>query len=231
LDWEIPLLLGFILLFSAFGYSADFDQNFVVDSTGTKHYVAIPESLTDNSLYDDLSSVRFTKFENPWNENSVGIIILIGFFTYLLVDFKSGFTLNSKILLFVYKTHRQSCNFSNPLMQVFEKNAKPRSLLKPKKIILSVLSLFLVISLIPFNLVPAFAADPISVSDSPVIQEITSIDPLNANRQFYLSGDSQSPTISDSVNVNITKFTDTEPTISDSVNVNITKFTDRTNHI
>ena len=82
MKWEIPLLLGFFLLFSLwFQFPASDDFSYI-DSDGIKHHVAVSTNYETES-FDELSYLFSIKYESPWDNSKstfdiIGLIILVG---------------------------------------------------------------------------------------------------------------------------------------------------------
>jgi len=84
MNWEVPLLLGFLLLFSAWVSFPLTDQYFFIDSNGIKHHILTPEKSDHNDIEDNLTNILFTRYENPWMEyTGINIIFVAGIFIIL----------------------------------------------------------------------------------------------------------------------------------------------------
>ena len=84
MNWEVPLLLGFLLLFSAWISFPLTDHYFFVDSHGVKHHILTPEILDHDNAADNLTNILFTRYENPWMEyTGINIIFVAGIFIIL----------------------------------------------------------------------------------------------------------------------------------------------------
>ena len=84
MNWEVPLLLGFLLLLSAWVSFPLADQYFFIDSHGVKHYILTPEISGHDNVTDDLTNILFTRYENPWMEyTGINMIIVAGIFIIL----------------------------------------------------------------------------------------------------------------------------------------------------
>ena len=82
--WEVPLLLGFILLFG-FWSTTSGGEYYHTDFKGVKHYIMAPAVSEDRSNLEELTNVLFLKYRDPW-ETLTGVIILIaGIFVALVV--------------------------------------------------------------------------------------------------------------------------------------------------
>ena len=69
--WEVPFVLGFILLFSVWAsFPTAEGQFFTIDSSGHKHYVLTPEVSDDNNLFGDITNLLFLRYEDPWHNSS-----------------------------------------------------------------------------------------------------------------------------------------------------------------
>jgi len=75
MNWEVPLLLGFLLLFSAWVSFPLTDQYFFIDSHGIKHHILTPDISDHDNVADNLTNMLFTRYENPWM-GYVGINII-----------------------------------------------------------------------------------------------------------------------------------------------------------
>ena len=83
MNWEIPLLLGFFLLFSAWISFPLTDNYFFIDSHGIKHHILTPTRSDYNSA-ENLTNVLFTRYENPWIDyTEINIILVAGVFLIL----------------------------------------------------------------------------------------------------------------------------------------------------
>jgi len=84
MNWEVPLLLGFLLLFSACVSFPLTDQYFFIDSNGIKHHILTPEISDYDNAADNLTNILFTRYENPWVEYAgTNIIFVAGIFIIL----------------------------------------------------------------------------------------------------------------------------------------------------
>ena len=84
MNWEVPLLLGFLLLFSAWVSFPLADQYFFIDSHGIKHHILTPEKSDHDNVADNLTNMLFTRYENPWIEYAgINIIFVAGIFIIL----------------------------------------------------------------------------------------------------------------------------------------------------
>ncbi|HXV38265.1 MAG TPA: hypothetical protein VD699_01635, partial [Nitrosopumilaceae archaeon] len=84
MNWEIPLLLGFLLLFSAWVSFPLSDHYFFIDSHGIKHHILTPEISDHDNVADSLTNILFTRYENPWMEYAgINIVFVAGIFITL----------------------------------------------------------------------------------------------------------------------------------------------------
>ncbi len=67
MNWEMPLLLGFIIILGGVAGTPDIDHNFVTDENGLRHYTLIPEYTHLDNPYNDLTTVSLLRYENAWN--------------------------------------------------------------------------------------------------------------------------------------------------------------------
>ena len=180
--WDIPLLIGFLLLFNAWASPA-VDDAYFVDSNGIKHYVAVPEITSYDNNVDDFTNSLFLKYEDPWSQPASLILMSITSITSLMY-FRSNTiqtllktnNLSIKNINFFNKTSRLGNHvaFNNsPSHQIsvsrFFKVIKNGFFIKQKKlsIKLSVICI-LVLFLSPFYFAPTFAqnqADTIDLTD------------------------------------------------------------------
>ncbi|MGI0009633.1 MAG: hypothetical protein ACRD92_08440 [Nitrosopumilaceae archaeon] len=161
MNWEVPLLLGFLLLFSAWVSFPSADHYFFVDSHGIKHHILTPELLDHDNAADNLSNILFTRYENPWMEyTGINIIFVAGIIIILqqepvwlylrnrmwalpldLEKYSKGHLQNeSKIFNFVYRKRNNDLAMWPSLIFFTHKNLKKSS--KVFFIIFSLLILF-----------------------------------------------------------------------------------------
>ena len=97
MKWEVPLLIGFLLLFSIW-ISLPVTNSYYFDSNNIKHYNLTPLSSYHNDV-NNLTNILFIKYENPWNTHSeIGIILFTGIFLLLLIHESAKLYLKYKIL-------------------------------------------------------------------------------------------------------------------------------------
>jgi len=83
MNWELPLLLGFLLLFSAWVSFPLTDNYFFIDSYGIKHHILTPE-ISDHNAANNLTNILFTRYESPWMEYAgINMIFVAGIFIIL----------------------------------------------------------------------------------------------------------------------------------------------------
>lgn len=83
LNWEVPLLLGFLLLFSAWITFPLTGNYFFIDSHGVKHHVLTP-AVSNHDAANNLTNLLFTKYEDPWMDyTGINIIFVAGIFIIL----------------------------------------------------------------------------------------------------------------------------------------------------
>jgi len=75
MQWEIPVLLSFLLLFNIGLVDSPSNTNFVIDSYGVKHYVLTPAVSNHNKYFEGLTNVLFQKYENPWEQNDTALVV------------------------------------------------------------------------------------------------------------------------------------------------------------
>ncbi len=183
MKWELPLLLGFILLFSAWVSFPSDNQYFYVDSEGIKHYILTPEiSDYDNSL-NNLTNVLFNRYENPWITPDTFIAILLGFNILIIMN-------RSVLFYFIYKLNillRLQNNFQIENIDYYAKhqeidqnnqknlffNYLTSNKLNIKKILsIYVLTSFLIVFLLnPFSVYQSFATEIIQTNGTSNIVE------------------------------------------------------------
>jgi len=64
-SWEVPFVLGFMLLFGIWAFPSDNNYSYI-DSNGFKHFIATPEVSDYDLAIDHLTNVLFIRYENPW---------------------------------------------------------------------------------------------------------------------------------------------------------------------
>ena len=68
MNWEMPLLLSFIMILWGVSGAPDINYNFVTDENGFRHYVLIPEYGHLEDPFNKLTNVQFLRYENVWDE-------------------------------------------------------------------------------------------------------------------------------------------------------------------
>jgi len=83
MNWEITLLLGFLLLFSAWVSFPLTDNYSFIDSHGIKHHILTPV-ISDYNSSENLTNILFARYENPWIDyTGFNIIFIAGIFIVL----------------------------------------------------------------------------------------------------------------------------------------------------
>ena len=87
MGWEGALLLGFLLLFSAWvSFSSD-NQYSSIDSNGFKHYILTPKISGYDYAVENWTNVLFTRYDNPWTAyTDTAVLVVAGIFTVLLMQ-------------------------------------------------------------------------------------------------------------------------------------------------
>jgi len=176
MKWELPLLLGFILLFSAWISFPSDNQYFYFDSEGIKHYILTPEiSDYDNSL-NNLTNVLFNRYENPWITPDTFIPILLGSSILcvmnrsVLFDFIYKLKISFKLQNNFQIENIDNCTKHQEIEQNNQKNLFFNYLISNKLNIKKILSIyvltsFLIIFLLnPFYVYQSFATEIIQTN-------------------------------------------------------------------
>lgn len=162
MNWEVSLLLGFLLLFSAWISFPSADNYFFIDSHGIKHHILTPEILDHDNAADNLTNMLFTRYENPWMEyTGINIIFVAGISIRLqqepvrlylririwaLIKFNlekySHIHLQNKFKVFNFVYKRQNNDFVSHPSLIFFTHKESKKLSKVFFIIFSLLILF-----------------------------------------------------------------------------------------
>ena len=87
MGWEGALLLGFLLLFSAWVSFPSDNQYSSIDSNGIKHYILTPKISGYDYAVENWTNVLFTRYENPWTVHTdVTALVIAGLFVVLLMQ-------------------------------------------------------------------------------------------------------------------------------------------------
>jgi len=87
MGWEGVLLLGFLLLFSAWVSFPSDNQYSYIDSNGIKHYILTPKISAYDNAVDNWTNILFTRYEDPWTVHTdVTALVIAGVFVVLLTQ-------------------------------------------------------------------------------------------------------------------------------------------------
>jgi len=97
MKWELPLLVGFILLFSIWTTFPSDNNYFYTDANGFRHYILTPAISAYDNAIDSLTNVQFTRYDNPWLAPTEITILVAGIFVVLLVKESIQLAFRNKI--------------------------------------------------------------------------------------------------------------------------------------
>ncbi len=176
MQWEVSLLLGFIILFG-FWTTTSSDENYHTDFMGIKHYIMTPTVSEEQINLDEFTNVLFLKYRDPWKIFTGIVILIAGIFVAL--------SQREQIQTFLQEKSRTLPKFTKPFsihlsqnVEFFNQNNFCSTLLKKKRVlkinlkfkpsffkVFVIIFSFLFLGPITFS-TNAFAADtPVSVTD------------------------------------------------------------------
>jgi len=127
MKWELPLIVGFILLFSIWTTFPSDNNYFYTDANGFRHYVLTPAISAYDNAIDSLTNVQFTRYDNPWLAPTEITILVAGIFVVLLVKESIQLAFRNKIIsILSLQNHFSSNKLSktNELLDLETENNK-----------------------------------------------------------------------------------------------------------
>lgn len=114
MQWEVPLLLGFIILFGFWATTPE--QFYHTDFMGIKHYIMTPAVTEEQNDLNELTNVLFLKYRDPWKIFTGIMILVAGIFV--------GLSQREQIQTFLQDKSRTLSKFSNPVFIHLSQNKR-----------------------------------------------------------------------------------------------------------
>ena len=197
MNWETPVLLIFLLVFS-FACFVVTDDHSYVDSKGVKHYVLTQAFSKDELVKSTQTNILFLKYDDPWEPVMVLESFVVGVLGFLLFVVLTDCTKNYKSAILFFESFK--CRLENQILTsgFFKKILKKYFFgtvdgKKSKKLIGTLLPAIL---LLPVFFAYAQQTYLLEGSDAPNISESINSPPLLSPISIF-----DSPAISDSANI------------------------------
>jgi len=71
MNWDLGVLLCFILAFGVVTSVPSIDHDFTIDENGLRHYILEPENHDQSNQYDKVTTNLFLRYDNPWLDHLI----------------------------------------------------------------------------------------------------------------------------------------------------------------